>query len=78
MRPINQIAAEIIRDWKKPYYGAVPYIDAMRSLTDISDKYMCDDAGDIVTRFLVNAGTWRGDVARRVKQELLNMVKAKR
>lgn len=78
MRPIYEIAADIRRDWRNVYYGAKPYLDAMALLGGIHDKYMAEDASDIVTRFLVNAGTWRGDTARRVKQELLNMLKAAR
>ena len=70
MRAIHEIADEISRDWKRPYFGAVPYLDAMRYLAGPGDKYGFDDARSIVTYFLCNAATWRGDVAKRCKAEL--------
>jgi len=74
-RTLSAIAAEIRADWKKPYFGAVPYIDAMRQLDSISDKYYEDDARGIVLYFLANATSWRGDTARRVKAELKALTK---
>lgn len=74
-RPINQIALEIARDWKAPYFGAVPYIRAMRALSDINDQYGMDSARSIVSYFLANAGTWKGETARAVKAELRGMIK---
>lgn len=70
VRPLRVIAAEISRDWTRPYFGAVPYIDAMRSLESMSDDYGMDPASDIVARFLCNATTWRGERARAIKAEL--------
>jgi len=69
-RPIYEIAGEIRRDWPKPYFGAVPYLDAMESLSSINGSYYCDSAKSVVLYFLSNATTWRGEVARRVKTEL--------
>ena len=69
-RAIREIAGEIRADWKKIYFGAVPYLDAMSSLEGIGDAYGCDDARSIVLYFLANAQTWRGPVARSVKAEL--------
>ena len=74
-RPLYEIASEIRKDWKKVYFGAVPYLDAMSTLDSIEDNYMFDSAKSIVLYFLANAGTWRGDVARRVKAELKSMYK---
>jgi len=76
-RPLYTIAAEIKRDWPKPYFGAVPYLDAMRSLTAITDRYYYDDGVGVVSYFLANATTWKGDTARRVKAELRTMLKGK-
>lgn len=70
MRPIHAIAREVRADWKKPYFGAVPYLDAMGYLERISDPYMCDSGESIVRYFLANSGTWRGDTAKRIKAEL--------
>lgn len=69
-RPLHIIAREISADWKKPYFGAVPYLDAMRTLNSIRGEYYNDSAQSIVAYFLANAGTWRGDNARRIKAEL--------
>ena len=70
MRPIYEIAYEIRKDWTKPYFGAVPYIDAMCSIEKVTDKYMYDSAKSIVLYFLSNANTWRGETAKRIKAEL--------
>ena len=74
-RPLYEIAAEIRRDWKKVYFGAVPYLDAMQTLNSINDNYIMDSGKSIVLYFLCNASTWRGDTARRVKAELKAMSK---
>jgi len=74
-RPICTIACEIHADWKKPYFGAVPYLQAMTCLTHVGDNYGADSAKSIILYFLSNATTWRGEVARRVKKELKEMVK---
>jgi hypothetical protein len=42
-------------------------------LNSIDDKYGYDSARSIVNYFLANAGTWRGEVARRIKKELKGM-----
>lgn len=75
-RTLRAIATEIRRDWgDKVYFGAFPYIEAMCSLESITDKYGMDDADDIVRRFLLNARTWTGPTAQRVKAELKAMIK---
>jgi len=73
-RPISEIALEISNEWKKPFFGAVPYLKAMRSLSSIDDKYGYDSADSIVLYFLSNASSWRGDAARRIKAELKAML----
>jgi len=75
VRPLNQIAQEITKDWKKVYFGAVPYLSAMLTLESIESMYIHDTAKSIVLYFLANAGTWRGETARRVKKELNAMCK---
>jgi hypothetical protein len=72
-RSISIIAHDIAKDWLKPYFGAVPYIKAMKDLNSISDKYYHDDGREIVLRFLSNASTWRGEKARAIKTELKNL-----
>lgn len=74
MRPLTEIAADILRTWPKPYFGAVPYIQAMATMTSISEHYGLDTGRSIVTYFLSNATTWRGEDARRIKAELKSML----
>lgn len=69
-RSLSVIAAEIRRTWPKPYFGAVPYLEALASLETVRDNYGCDPGDHIVRYFLANANTWRGDDARRIKAEL--------
>lgn len=73
-RTLNEIATEIKADWKKPYFGAVPYLDAMAWISSPSDMYGADTGKSVVLYFLSNAGTWRGETARRVKKELKELV----
>lgn len=75
MRPLNVIAAEIRGNWTKVNYAALPYLQAMYELRSINDKYYLDDARGIVLRFLSNAGSWRGETAKRIKAELKEMCK---
>ena len=77
-RPLHSIADEIRRDWRPPNFAAVPYLDAMQQLDSIDDPYYEDSGDSIVAYFLSNAGSWRGDTARRVKAELRDMLKRKR
>ena len=74
-RTLREIAQEIKSDWVKPYYGAVPYLNAMAVMNSVNDNYFGDDGRSIVNYFLANASTWRGEVARRIKKELNEMVK---
>ncbi len=76
-RPINEIAREIKKDWVNVNYGAKPYLDAMFSLVNITDKYYEDSAKSIVSYFLSNASTYRGETAKKIKLELKAMIGAK-
>lgn len=73
-RPLHEIAREIRSDWKPVYFGAKPYLEAMLDLDDVNDRYGADDGRYIINYFLSNAGKWKGDVAKRVKAELKQMV----
>jgi hypothetical protein len=75
-RPINQIAADIVRDWTNVAPSAKPYLAAMQRLQSIKDWYGADDAETIVLYFLANAATWRSPVARQIKRELRELVKS--
>lgn len=75
MRNLSDIAREIRADWTNVYFGARPYLDAMSCMQSIGDAYYADNGKTIVIYFLANAGTWRGETAKRVKAELKQMVK---
>ena len=74
-RSLNTIAKDIRNDWAKPYFGAVPYLDAMETLNSIRDTYYYDDAESVVRYFLSNATSWKGETARAIKAELKAMLK---
>ena len=75
MRNLSEIANEIRSNWSNVYFGAVPYLEAMGTLNTIEDNYFMDSGRSVVAYFLANAGTWRGEVARKVKKELNKMLK---
>jgi len=77
-RSIATIAAEIRRDWKTVNYAAQPYLNAMFSLDNVTDRYGYDSATSIINYFLSNASTWRGETAKRIKAELKQLVKMKK
>lgn len=74
-RPLYTIAREIRKDWTKVSPYAAPYLQAMSVLNSVEDTYGFDSAYSIVCYFLANAGTWRGETAKRIKAELKAMVK---
>ena len=76
VRPLNVIAGEISRLWEKPNFAAIPYLNAMRSLSSVNDSYGYEDGSSVVLYFLSNASAWRGDDARRIKAELKAALKA--
>jgi hypothetical protein len=70
MRKISEIAREIEQKWTNVWFGARPYLSAMRCLFTIEDSVGADDAKTVIIYFLSNATTWRGEDARRIKSEL--------
>lgn len=76
-RALFEVAEDIRRTWKNPYFAAVPYLEAMGGLLSIDDVYGFDSAKSIVLYFLSNASTWRGADARRIKVELRSMAGVK-
>lgn len=75
MRKVSEIAQEISQDWKNINYGAKPYLDAMHTMTNVTDKYIADSGPSVIRYFLANASTWRGENAKRIKKELNDMIK---
>ncbi len=76
-RELWQIARDIRNAWKKPYFGAVPYLHALGALTTADSKYGLESAREIVTYFLANASTFRGEQAKMLKAELKAMFNIK-
>lgn len=74
-RPIWQIAQDIKDAWKNPSPYALAYLNPMLTLNSIDDNYFFDDARSIVLYFLSNAGGFRGEKARELKQELKDLLK---
>lgn len=67
---IRAIADFITSNWHPVYYGAVPYLDAMKDMEFITDPVINDTGESVVRYFLGNAKSWRGPIAQAVKAEL--------
>ena len=76
-RTFADIAREIKTIWRKPYFGAVPYLDALEKInsTEKDAPYLFETAGDLVPYLLANMSTFRGEDAKRIKNELKEMIK---
>lgn len=71
LRPIYEIAADIKKEWGgKVNFGAAPYLDAMMYLSTTNDYFYSDSGQLIVSYFLSNASSFRGDRAKELKAEL--------
>ena len=76
LRPVSVIASEIYQCWKpRVNPAAAPYLDAMLDLESINDKYFLDSGRSVVSYFLANAASFKGEDARRIKAELNQMLK---
>lgn len=76
---LSAVAQIIIDDWgEKIYFGAIPYVNAMRTLDSMFDRYGDDSAVNVVSYFLANAQTWHGSIARNVKAHLNQLVRESR
>jgi len=77
-RPTHEIAREISRNWSTTkggmYFGAVPYLQAMHSMTG-TENYGADDGKSILLYFLGNANAYRGGLATAHKLELKALAK---
>jgi hypothetical protein len=80
--PLYEVAAAIERDLRSQGKlvppAAKPYLNAMRSLTLMTDKYILDDGESIVRYLLCNLSGWKGETARRIKAELQARLKARK
>ena len=77
-RPINELAVIIEQEARterqqgkgKWFVYAKPYVEAMGSLSTITDNYFMDSGYSVVSYALANLSGWKGEVARQVKAEL--------
>ena len=76
-RTIREIAEETLNIFiadNVKCFGARPYLEAMAYIETPNDSFGLDSGRSIVTYFLVNASTWRGPDARRIKAELKKLL----
>jgi len=73
-RSLNAVAKDIRQSWKNISFNAVPYVEALEFLNRIEDTYIVGSGVSIVQGFLANAGSFRGEDARRIKAELKEML----
>lgn len=72
---LSQIAREIRTYWGVINYAAAPYLSAMACLSSVDESYGAESGKSIVNYFLCNAQTFRGPVAKIIKEELRRRVK---
>jgi hypothetical protein len=70
-----QVVAAIRADWTKPYFGAVPYLEALECLDSWTDRYGCEDATFLAAYLLSNLRTYRGANAKAVRATLKAVTK---
>lgn len=75
-RPLSEIAKEIKADasGRAFWWKAEPYVSAMSRLDKITDMYMYEPADMVVRYALGNLMGWRGETAKRIKNELRSML----
>lgn len=73
-RAISEIAADIEKYWPNIAIEARPYMEAMKHLKRLEDRYEADDGRYIIVRFLSNASKWRGSDARWIKNEIRMLI----
>jgi hypothetical protein len=56
------------------WYYSAQYVEALRSLETIDQMYFYDTADSVVRYLLSNLTTWRGEQARKIKEELKSML----
>ncbi len=72
---ISDIALEIRRNWKNVNYAAKPYLDALDSMETAQDTFGFDSGQSVIAYFLANASSFRGEIAKAIKKELLKRIK---
>ena len=73
-RQIYQIAEDIVKDWKKPHYSAKPYLAVMRRIRTPEQQVVRETGRSIVEYFLENSKSYTGPSAKKLKQELKDLL----
>jgi len=76
-RYLFEIAEDIYRNWPNISEGAHPYLHAMQQLCTLKDSFFQDSARSVVLYFLSNSTTWRGPIAKQIKNELKQILHEK-
>jgi hypothetical protein len=50
--------------------AAAPFVEGLGEVRTARDRWYAQTGADAIRGFLMNAQTWRGEVARRIKLEL--------
>lgn len=74
MRPLYEIMADVLEDWRSINPYALEYARALAELNEPNDYYLTERGRDIIPYFLANANGWRGERARAIKAELKQML----
>jgi hypothetical protein len=72
---VREIAIAIANDWKNISPYAKDYLEAMKNIDSINDNFYADSAVSVVSYFLANASTYRGENAKAYKDLLKKMLK---
>lgn len=75
MRKLSEIAAEIKANWVGCPAVAYIHVAFMAQCASIKDSYLETPAEHSVRGFLANAHSWRGPAAKRIKEELADMLR---
>ena len=60
---------------KPVYFGAVPYLQAMKLMNNWTDPYFNDTASSVAAYLLGNITTMRGEKAKAIRAELKQIAK---
>jgi hypothetical protein len=76
-RSISEIAREIREKWKPVHGEAEQIVDAMERINSLNDTFSAEPAIEILSRFRWAARTWKGPVAKRIKDEIEALLTSK-
>jgi len=75
-RPLHEIARDIRKAWARPYFAALPYLEALRGIASTDEMFYHETGASVVRGFLANAQTFRGQAAKALKEELKEHLKS--